>query len=63
MREKILKLNDIKNKNYRTVLDILLQSKGLSRVELAQKMGCDNTTVSRTVRALIERGIIVHEKK
>ena len=63
MREKILKLNDIKNKNYRTVLDILLQSKGLSRVELAQKMGCDNTTVSRAVRALIDRGIIVHGKK
>ena len=63
MKEKILKLNDIKNKNYQTVLDILLQSEGLSRIELAQKMGCDNTTVSRAVRALIERGIIVHGKK
>ena len=63
MKEKILKLNNIKNQNYQTVLDVLLQSEGLSRIELAQKMGCDNTTVSRAVRTLIERGIIVHGKK
>ena len=59
MKEKILKLNDIKNTNLRTVLDILLESDGLSRIELARKMGCDNTTVSRAVRELIARGIII----
>lgn len=59
MKEKILKLNDIKNTNLQTVLKILLESDGLSRIELARKMGCDNTTVSRAVRELIERGIVV----
>lgn len=63
MKEKILKLNDIKNTNLRTVLDILLQSEGMSRIELARKMGCDNTTVSRAVRELIDQGIVVHGKK
>ena len=59
MKEKILKLNDIKNTNLQTVLKILLESDGLSRIELARKMGCDNTTVSRAVRELIARGIII----
>ena len=59
MKEKILKLNDIKNTNLQTVLKILLESDGLSRIELAHKMGCDNTTVSRAVRELIARGIVI----
>lgn len=59
MKEKILKLNDIKSTNLQTVLDILLQTDGLSRIELARKMGCDNTTVSRAVRELIARGIVM----
>ena len=46
MKEKILKLNDIKSTNLQAVLEILLLSEGLSRVELARKMGCDNTTVT-----------------
>ena len=50
MKEMILKLNDIKSTNLQRVLDILLESDGLSRIELARKMGCDNTTVSRAVR-------------
>lgn len=63
MKEKILKLNDIKNTNLQMVLKILLESDGLSRIELAQKMGCDNTTVSRAVRELIARGIVVQGDK
>lgn len=63
MKEKILKLNDIKSTNLQTVLDILLQSDGLSRIELARKMGCDNTTVSRAVKALIDRGIVIPGEK
>ena len=59
MKETILKLNDIKSTNLQRVLDILLESDGLSRIELARKMGCDNTTVSRAVRELIARGIII----
>ena len=47
MKEKILKLNDIKNTNLQTVLDILLQSDGLSRTEIARRTGCDNTTVTK----------------
>lgn len=63
MKEKILKLNDIKSANLSTVLDLLLQSDGLSRIELARKMGCDNTTVSRAVRELIARGIVIPGEK
>ena len=59
MKETILKLNNIKSTNLQRVLDILLESDGLSRIELARKMGCDNTTVSRAVRELIEREIII----
>lgn len=63
MKEKILKLNDIKSANLSAVLDLLLQSDGLSRIELARKMGCDNTTVSRAVRELIDRGIVIPGEK
>ncbi len=63
MKEKILKLNDIKSTNLQAVLDILLQSDGLSRVELARRIGCDNTTVTRAVSALIAHGIVVQGEK
>ena len=63
MKEKIIKLNDIKKINLQAVLDLLLQTEGLSRIELAKKIGCDNTTISRAVRQLIERGIIVQGEK
>ena len=63
MKEKILKLNDIKNANLQTVLEILLHSEGLSRTEIARRMGCDNTTVSRAVRELINRGILMPGEK
>ena len=57
MKEKILKLNDIKSTNLQAVLDVLLQTDGLSRVEIARRIGCDNTTVTRAVGALIEQSI------
>lgn len=63
MKEKILKLNDIKNKNLQTVLEIMLQSDSLSRTEIARRTGCDNTTVTRAVRELIKRGILIHGEK
>ena len=63
MKEKILKLKNIKSINYQAVLDILLQSDGLSRVELAKRMGCNNATVTRAVSALIEHGIVVEGEK
>ena len=63
MKEKILKLNDIKSKNLQTVLEILLQSEGLSRTEIARKTGCDNTTVTRAVRELLNRGILIRGEK
>ena len=63
MKEKILKLNDIKNSNLQAVLEIMLRSDGLSRTEIARKMGCDNTTVSRAVRELIKRGILIPGEK
>ena len=63
MKEKILKLNDIKSTNLQAVLDVLLQTDGLSRVEIARRIGCDNTTVTRAVSALIEQGIVVQGEK
>ena len=63
MKEKILKLNDIKNTNLQTVLEILLQVDNLSRTEIARRTGCDNTTVTRAVRELIDRGILIHGEK
>ena len=46
-KEKILKLNDIKARNMLALLELLLQHDSLSRIELAHKMNCDNTTVTR----------------
>ena len=58
MTKKIITLNEVKLNNLRSVLDLLLRSEALSRVEIAEKLGCDNTTVSRAVRELIDCGII-----
>ena len=58
MTKKIITLNEVKLNNLRLVLDLLLRSEGLSRIEIAGKLGCDNTTVSRAVRELIDCGII-----
>ena len=58
MKKTIITLNEVKRQNLRSVLSLLLHSDGLSRIEIAGKLGCDNTTVSRAVRELIERGII-----
>jgi len=63
MKEKILKLNDIRSRNLQAVLEILLESEGLSRTEIARRMGCDNTTVSRAVRELIARKILMPGEK
>lgn len=63
MKHRILKLNDIKSMNHQIVLEILLKSEGVSRTEIARKMGCDNTTISRAVRELIDKGIVIQGKK
>ena len=63
MKEKILKLNDIKNTNLQTVLEILLHSDGLSRTEISRKTGCGNTTVTRAVKELLKRGILIPGEK
>ena len=58
-KEQILKLNDIKARNVLTLLGLLLQHDSLSRIELAHKMNCDNTTVTRAVRDLMGRGLLI----
>lgn len=62
-KEKILKLNDIKARNMLALLELLLQHDSLSRIELAHKMNCDNTTVTRAVRDLLERGLLICQRK
>ena len=63
MKNQIIKLNDVKSANTRAVLEILLQSEGISRIELARKMNCDNTTISRVVRELMQQGVIISGTK
>ena len=62
-REKILNLNNIKERNVLALLELLLRYDSLSRVELAKKMNCDNTTVTRTVRDLLAHGLLVPSGK
>lgn len=58
MKGPIITLNEVKRSNLRAVLALLVRSGELSRVEIAERLGCDNTTVSRAVRELIGRGVI-----
>ncbi len=57
--ENIIKLNDVKSTNILSLLEILLRHETISRVEIARKLHCDNTTVTRAVRDLMSRGLIV----
>jgi len=50
MKGPIITLNEVKRSNLRAVLALLVRSGELSRVEIAERLGCDNTTVSRAVR-------------
>ncbi len=59
MKKNIIKLNDVKNANILAILELLIRNDGLSRIEIAEKLACDNTTVTRAVRELVSRGIIV----
>ncbi|OQA83961.1 MAG: Glucokinase [Lentisphaerae bacterium ADurb.Bin242] len=61
--ENIIKLNDVKNANILSLLEILLRHDTISRVEIARKLHCDNTTVTRAVRDLMSRGLIVSTGK
>ena len=58
MTKNIIKLNDIKAANTLALLNLLLQKKEISRVELAAELACDNTTVTRAVRDLTSRNLI-----
>ncbi len=58
MARSIITLNEVKLRNLRAVLNLLRRSPGLSRIEIAQQLDCDNTTVSRAVRELLARGIL-----
>jgi len=56
---RILKLGNIKRQNTLAVLDVLRRSNGISRVELAQALHCDNTTITRVSSELASLGLIV----
>ena len=55
----LIKLNEIRIHNTLSILRALIRGGTLSRVELAQASDCDNTTVTRAVRDLQERGLVV----
>ena len=61
--ENIIKLNDVKSANILSLLEILLRHDTISRVEIAKKLHCDNTTVTRAVRDLMSRNLIVSTGK
>ena len=54
----VLRLSDLKTHHALLLLNTLRQHASLSRVELAKAMDCDNTTVTRTVRDLLRRGLL-----
>ncbi|MFA6929882.1 MAG: ROK family transcriptional regulator [Lentisphaeria bacterium] len=63
VQKNLLKLNDIKLRNTLSLLGVLMQHGRLSRVELAQALGCDNTTVTRAVRDLLSRNLVMTDGK
>ncbi len=56
--KELLKLNNIRLQNTLSALNVLRVEDGLSRVELAEKMHCDGTAVSRITRDLIRKGVL-----
>lgn len=58
LKEKIIKLNEVRGANTLALLDLLIHSGEISRVEMALRMNCDNTTVTHAVRDLVSRKLI-----
>ena len=54
----VLRLSDLKTRHALLLVNTLRKHASLSRVELAKAMSCDNTTVTRTVRDLLSRGLL-----
>lgn len=59
----LIKLNDIRFRNTLSLLRVLMNRGSLSRIELARESGCDNTTVTRAVRELQSRGLVLSAGK
>jgi len=54
---KLLKLNNIKLTNTLAALNALREKESFSRVELAKKLNCDGTAITRITRDLISKGV------
>lgn len=57
----MLKLKNIKSRNMLAALEILRKHDFISRVELAEKLNCDGTTITRITRDLISKGLLKTE--
>ena len=55
----VLRLSDLKARHAMLVLSELRRREPLSRVELSQLVGCDGTTITRAVKSLMSRGLVV----
>ena len=54
----LLQLKNIRLRNTLSALNVLRTHDTLSRVELARKLNCPGTAITRITRELIEKGIL-----
>src|SRR5690554_2639907 len=60
--DKMSSFQVMKNMNQQTVLNTIDQSELISRVEIAEKVGLTQQTITNIVSRLIEEGVVVEEK-
>ncbi len=60
--DKMSSFQVMKSMNQQTVLNTIYQSELISRVEIAEKVGLTQQTITNIVSRLIEEGVVVEEK-
>jgi N-acetylglucosamine repressor len=61
--DRIRKLSDMKTGNMLYLLEEFLQHEEISRIEIAALSKCDNTTVTRAIRELLHRDLLITSGK
>ncbi len=60
---RIIKLSDMKTGNMLYLLEVFLQHEEISRIQIAALSNCDNTTVTRAIRELMQRDLLINSGK